>query len=30
VVMLDLAQDPLGDWLLTSVAPFFERPPSWH
>lgn len=25
VVMLDLAQDPIGDWMLTSVAPFFER-----
>ena len=30
VVMLDLAQDPVGDWMLTSVAPFFERHPSEH
>jgi hypothetical protein len=30
VVLLDLAQDPVGDWMLTSVAPFFERHPSEH
>jgi hypothetical protein len=30
VVMLDTAQDPVGDWMLESVAPFFERGPSGH
>ncbi|MFC1412239.1 enhanced serine sensitivity protein SseB [Streptacidiphilus sp. N1-12] len=28
VVLLDSAQDPVGDWMLVSVAPFFERAPS--
>jgi hypothetical protein len=30
VVMLDSAQDPVGDWMLASVAPFFERAPYGH
>jgi hypothetical protein len=25
IVLLDVAQDPIGDWMLESVAPFFER-----
>ena len=30
VVLLDSAQDPVGDWMMTSVAPFFERGPFGH
>ncbi|MHA6763004.1 enhanced serine sensitivity protein SseB [Streptacidiphilus sp. PAMC 29251] len=30
VVLLDSAQDPVGDWMLLSVAPFFERGPSGY
>lgn len=30
VVMLDSAQDPVGDWMLSSVAPFFDRGPFGH
>ncbi|MFF5159734.1 enhanced serine sensitivity protein SseB [Streptomyces sp. NPDC000348] len=26
LIVLDLAQDPVGDWLRTRVRPFYERP----
>ncbi|MEU8133040.1 enhanced serine sensitivity protein SseB [Streptodolium elevatio] len=26
LVLIDLAQDPVGDWMLESVRPFYERP----
>lgn len=26
LVLIDLAQDPVGDWMLESVTPFYERP----
>ncbi|MDI2129375.1 enhanced serine sensitivity protein SseB C-terminal domain-containing protein [Yinghuangia seranimata] len=26
LVLIDLAQDPIGDWMLDSVRPFYERP----
>ncbi|MEZ0090622.1 enhanced serine sensitivity protein SseB [Streptacidiphilus sp. EB129] len=27
IVLLDVAQDPLGDWMVASVPPFYERVP---
>lgn len=26
LVLVDLAQDPIGDWMLDAVRPFYERP----
>ncbi|WP_371100964.1 enhanced serine sensitivity protein SseB C-terminal domain-containing protein, partial [Streptomyces sp. PU_AKi4] len=26
LIVLDIAQDPVGDWLRTRVRPFYERP----
>ena len=30
IVLLDIAQDPVGDWMLTAAAPFFERNPAGY